>query len=227
MNDKWNLFENYIKNTDVNISVSSFVINSILLIVASWILSITYQKTGKSLSNKKDFSANFMMLAFTTMLVITIVKSSLALSLGLVGALSIVRFRAAIKEPEELSFLFFSISLGLGLGANQTFLVIIAFIILMIILWGKYLFNKKYDNEQNLFLSINSSKENIQINVVQNILAKYFSNYQLKRYDEQNGTTELSFNCHLKNTDNIEPFRNELIKTYPGISISFIENTVY
>ena len=44
----------------------------------------------------------------TTMVVITIVKSSLALSLGLVGALSIVRFRAAIKEPEELAFYFFS-----------------------------------------------------------------------------------------------------------------------
>ena len=53
------------------------------------------------------------------MIIITIVKSSLALSLGLVGALSIVRFRTAIKDPEELSFLFISIAIGLGMGANQ------------------------------------------------------------------------------------------------------------
>ena len=59
------------------------------------------------------------LLAVTTMFIITVVKSSLALSLGLVGALSIVRFRAAIKEPEELTYLFFAISIGLGLGADQ------------------------------------------------------------------------------------------------------------
>ena len=58
-------------------------------------------------------------MGITTTIVITIVKSSLALSLGLVGALSIVRFRAAIKEPEELVYLFLIISTGLGCGAGQ------------------------------------------------------------------------------------------------------------
>ena len=49
----------------------------------------------------------------TTMLIISIVKSSLALSLGLVGALSIIRFRAAIKEPEELAYLFLAIGISI------------------------------------------------------------------------------------------------------------------
>jgi hypothetical protein len=51
-------------------------------------------------------------------LIITIVKSSLALSLGLVGALSIVRFRTPVKEPEELAYLFMAIAIGLGMGAD-------------------------------------------------------------------------------------------------------------
>ena len=59
------------------------------------------------------------MLSLITFLVILIVKSSLALSLGLVGALSIVRFRTPIKEPEELIYLFLAIALGLGYGAGQ------------------------------------------------------------------------------------------------------------
>ena len=59
------------------------------------------------------------------MIIITIVKSSIALSLGLVGALSIVRFRAAIKEPEELTFLFICIAIGVGLGAGQRNIIII------------------------------------------------------------------------------------------------------
>ena len=68
------------------------------------------------------------------MLIITIVKSSLALSLGLVGALSIIRFRAAIKEPEELAYLFISISIGLGFGANQAIITTLAFIIIILVI---------------------------------------------------------------------------------------------
>ena len=70
-----------------------------------------------------------MILAVATTLIITIVKSSLALSLGLVGALSIVRFRAAIKDPEELTYLFLVIAIGLGLGANQPLLTVIGFLV--------------------------------------------------------------------------------------------------
>jgi hypothetical protein len=60
-----------------------------------------------------------MMITMTTMLIITIVKASLALSLGLVGALSILRFRAAIKEPKELAYWFLAIAIGLDFGARQ------------------------------------------------------------------------------------------------------------
>ena len=74
-----------------------------------------YIKYGGTLSNRPAFAKNFVLVSITTMLVISIVKSSLALSLGLIGALSIVRFRAAIKEPEELSYLFLVIAIGLGL----------------------------------------------------------------------------------------------------------------
>ena len=88
------------------------------------------------------------------MLIITIVKSSLALSLGLVGALSIIRFRAAIKEPEELSYLFMAIAIGLGFGADQTLITIIAFIIIMAIVVFSKKFSKKNQNDQNLQLTI-------------------------------------------------------------------------
>ena len=60
-------------------------------------------KVGRALNDKDYFSDTFIPLAIITTLVITVIKFSLALSLGLVGALSIVRFRAAIKEPEELT----------------------------------------------------------------------------------------------------------------------------
>ena len=83
-----------------------------------------------------------MPLAIITTLVITVIKFSLALSLGLVGALSIVRFRAAIKEPEELVFLFLIISIGLANGANQFLLSIFSTILIVLILFIRSYFIK-------------------------------------------------------------------------------------
>ena len=97
---------NFLLNEQIQINLISFIEALILSGFLSFLIQIVYLRFSTSLSNKFDFSKNFIILGLTTTLVITIVKSSLALSLGLVGALSIVRFRAAIKEPEELVYLF-------------------------------------------------------------------------------------------------------------------------
>ena len=108
-------FEDFLSVSKVQIPIIWFIINLSLTAVLALILSQIYIRFGRSLSNRRMFSRNFLLITMTTMLIITIVKSSLALSLGLVGALSIIRFRAAIKEPEELAYLFLAISIGLGL----------------------------------------------------------------------------------------------------------------
>jgi len=97
-----------------------------------------------------------------------IVKSSLALSLGLVGALSIVRFRAAIKEPEELVYLFLIIAIGLGCGANQLTITIIGiiFALVLIIIYSRYLKNSNNQIEKiiNLGVIIEQDISDHQIN---------------------------------------------------------------
>lgn len=226
MNDKWTLFEKFLVTENVNLSVTDFLINSIAIIVLCWILGLTYQKVARSLSNRKDFAANFMILAFTTMLIITIVKSSLALSLGLVGALSIVRFRAAIKEPEELAFIFFSISIGLGLGANQLVIVLVAFAVFLLILWGRFFFQKK-EVSQNLFINLSGEKSDLNLSKVQDIMKNHFKRFQLKRFDDLNGTTELSFVADVRSASAIETFRTELLEQFPGTNLSFLDSKAY
>lgn len=71
----------------------------------------------------------FPLLTLVTITVISVVKTSLALSLGLVGALSIVRFRAAIKDPEELVYLFLCIGIGLALGAEAPWLALVLVVV--------------------------------------------------------------------------------------------------
>ena len=110
---------NELKSFEIDINLTNLVLSLITSIICAFIVKLIYLKYAQSINNKENFSNTFILLAMTTTVVITVVKFSLALSLGLVGALSIVRFRAAIKEPEELIYLFLIIGIGLASGSNQ------------------------------------------------------------------------------------------------------------
>ena len=152
------LISKFIGPLVTNISIFGFIFNLLLCAIFGFWLAKIYTKYGSSLSNRAGFSGNFFLLMMTTMLIITIIQQSLALSLGLVGALSIVRFRAAIKEPEELSYLFLCIAMGLGFGANQRIISIIAFVFISSIIWwkqNKYKSQKQW--QENLYLTITTN----------------------------------------------------------------------
>ena len=184
----------YLATSTVNIPIIGFIFNIILSAFLAASLGWVYIRYGEALSNRKQFSNNFMLLTTTTMLMITIVKSSLALSLGLVGALSIIRFRSAIKEPEELTYLFLSIAIGLGLGANQTAVTIIAFITITIIIILKKYFSQSLKESNNFHLSIQSlESKNIDTNKIIDILDKYCEMVDLRRLDETSDSLEISF----------------------------------
>jgi len=84
-----------------NLTIGALVVNMLLAAVLTFILGHVYVKFGSSLSNRRMFARQFTLLCLTTTLIITVVKSSLALSLGLVGALSIVRFRYSFSVVER------------------------------------------------------------------------------------------------------------------------------
>ena len=161
--------ENFILNSAPDISYSNFIIAILISAFLAFIVKLAYIRISRTLNNREYFSDIFVPLAIITTLVITVIKFSLALSLGLVGALSIVRFRAAIKEPEELVYLFFIIGIGLANGANQFLVSIICtFFIILILFIKKYYDDKK--NDQNLSdssvnvmqIEIANSKEGVE-----------------------------------------------------------------
>ena len=88
--------------------------------------------SGPISKTRLDLARSLVGLCVTTTMVISVIKSSLALSLGLVGALSIIRFRTAVRDPEELSFIYLAFAIGIGLGANQKTLVLACLCILLI-----------------------------------------------------------------------------------------------
>ncbi len=226
MANKWELFQKFLITQEEQIQVPDFVINSILIIVLAWLLAITYNKCGRSLSNRKSFSSNFILVGFATMLIISIVKSSLALSLGLVGALSIIRFRAAIKEPEELAYLFIVISMGLGLGANLRLITLVAFVIIIAIIWIRYFLGKP-DYSNNLFLTVKDPENKADLSLMEELLGKHFKSFQLKRLDNNDRGTEMAFLLETAPVPVVDNFKKELLEKVPSARISLIDNKIF
>ena len=163
-------------NQNVQIELSNFVLSLLCAALLSFIVHLFYIRFSSSLSNRVEFSKNFVILGVATCIVIMIVKSSLALSLGLVGALSIVRFRAAIKEPEELVYLFLIIAVGLGCGASQLIITVVGifFALATILIYSKYLQSTNANSSEviNMGIIIDENISDIQINNLMDNLSK-------------------------------------------------------
>lgn len=228
MQNKWQLFQKFLITEQSNVNIDDFLINALIVLILALILEYTYQHCAKALSNRQIFSANFLKIAFTTMLIITIVKTSLALSLGLVGALSIVRFRAAIKEPEELTYLFFTIAIGLGLGANYRAIVIVAFVILMGIIWVRFWLGKSNNKKQNLFLTVSSTQpQKIQLSDIQNAIRSILPAADLKRFDESKDHIETGYLVEINDPDDIQQIKNKLTAFSDEIQVTFVDHHAY
>lgn len=214
--------EEFLTNAPIQVDLPYLVIALIVSAILSFILAKLYVRYGTSISNKEKFSGNFILLTATTTLVIMIIKSSLALALGLVGALSIVRFRAAIKEPEELAFLFLCIAIGLGLGAGQLRTTIVAFAIISLFIAGRHFMYKK-ESGQNLYLTV--SGKNISLKKIIEILKKNSLAVQLKRFDKLGDNLEASFLVDFKSFNQLEKTKEELDSLSRSISISYLDKS--
>lgn len=201
----------------------SFVINLIVCTLLSMLIAKFYIRYGNAVSNRGRFSANFVPLALTTMSIMVIVKPSVALSLGLVGALSIVRFRAAIKDPEELTYLFLTIAVGLATGADQPLIaiVVVLFILFFLLLNKKLTNSDGFKNEERFYVNITSDIDDlIQF---ESILLSHFSHVELKRVDSLEDGIDLSFICKIGNTKNIQEVRRAINALSDKTFVSIID----
>jgi hypothetical protein len=188
------------------------------------VLGQAYIIFGQSLSNRRLFARNFLVLVVTTTLIISIVRSSLALSLGLVGALSIVRFRAAIKEPEELAFLFLAISIGLGLGAGQALVTVVAMIVILgLIAVRSFLY--RGPGQANLYLTVTSpAGANLGPNQILQTLTGVGAAASLKRFDQSPEQLEAAFLVDFKEVSHLEQFTRKLRELSPEVRVSCLDD---
>ncbi len=201
---------------NIALDINNFLLSLVTATILSLLIQLFYLKYSSTLSNKFEFSKNFVILGITTTIVITIVKSSLALSLGLVGALSIVRFRAAIKEPEELVFLFLVIATGLGCGAGQIKITSIGilFSLAAIFIYSQLYKKNKLKNTEIINLAIikNKSMKEKEINELIIEMKKYVDLIELISFSKSKDNTTINFDLKTKDFSKLNRLVNQIQK---------------
>ena len=185
---------------------------------------LLYMRFSRSQSNPEGFSAGFVPLTVATVLVISVVKSSLALSLGLVGALSIVRFRAAIKDPEELIYLFFCIALGLALGADQmlaAFVGLLAFTFFVVALHHTRIRIRRH----NLLLTISGDREAFfgeDAASAQRLIDEALGPHRIQRFEYEEDRVQYRATVTPESNREITTMMADLQDMLPGCQVSYV-----
>ena len=160
--------------SQTNLSTSQIVMTlGLTCIIALYIFAVYRLITRKTFYNK-NFNISLAALTLITAIVILTVQANIVISLGMVGALSIVRFRTAIKDPMDLVFLFWSISVGISCGAGMVEIAIIGSLLLTIII---FLLDRIPVAKAANILVVNASGEAALMNEINNIVkanSKYF-----------------------------------------------------
>ena len=222
-----NSLENFFLNSNIQIDFGNFFIAIILSLILAYIVKLTYIKVGRALNDKDYFSDTFIPLAIITTLVITVIKFSLALSLGLVGALSIVRFRTPIKEPEELAYIFLAIALGLALGADQREVALISVpIVLFVISLTSFLGKRKAAENGNLLLNlqINDTEEEDSLKKVFSKLGKFADEIKIQRIDQGDNQICLTGIINFNSDEDLSEFSSHLVSNFKDCRFTLLDD---
>ena len=201
---------NFLENVTA-VSVLDMALTLVLAFGIGIFIFLVYKKTYKGVMYSSSFGVTLVALTMITSQVILAVTSNVVLSLGMVGALSIVRFRTAIKEPLDIAFLFWSIAAGIILAAGMIPLAVIGSVIIGVILLV-FVNKKPHRNPYIIVLSCSDSKSEAG---AMDYLKGKVERCVVKSKSAQAGLIELNMEVRLKDADT--DFINEL-SSMDGVS---------
>jgi len=211
--------------TGSNIDLVQWFLSLFVLIVLALFIQYTYNKYATTVSNHRSFSKLFLLFSLSTFLIISVIKVSLILSLGLVGALSIVRFRTAIKEPEQIVFLFLLIGISISVGANQ---LLIACVISLIAFFVSHFFanseNDLVNNCDYLKIVFSSKLEDQKQEKLFELVEKNKNVNNVLRYIDDKMSTEITLNISFRSLSELKYFQNKLNKIDEKVNVSYISS---
>ena len=189
---------NFLENI-TSVSILDMLIAIVLAFGMGMFIFLVYKKTYTGVMYSSSFGTTLVALTMITTVVILAVTSNVVLSLGMVGALSIVRFRTAIKEPLDIAFLFWSIAVGIVLAAGMIPLAIIGSVVIGVILLV-FVNRKSYSNPYIVVIRCNGHEAESK---AKTFLDGKAERCIVKSKSAQKGSVELNMEIRLKddNTD--------------------------
>lgn len=198
------IFKSSFLENATSFGLMDFVIAMALAFALGLFIFWVYRNTYNGVMYSASFGVSLMAMTMITTLVILAVTSNVVLSLGMVGALSIVRFRTAIKEPLDIAYLFWAIAAGIVLGAGLVPLAVFSSVFVGVILW---IFVNRKTSDHPYIMIINCSggeAEKLALAKVEEFVKKQV----LKSKTVSKGGIEMTLEVRLKGDDS--QFVNEI-----------------
>ena len=189
------IFKSSFLENITSVSILDMVVALVLAFGIGMFIFLVYKKACQSVMYSSSFGTTLVALTMITTVVILAVTSNVVLSLGMVGALSIVRFRTAIKEPLDIAFLFWSIAVGIVLAAGMVPLAVIGSIVIGIILL--VFVNKK--SHCNPYIVVLSCTDSVAEKNAKAFLENQVQKCVVKSKTASKGQIELNLEIRMKN----------------------------
>tara|TARA_Y100001970_G_C14176129_1_gene827074 strand:+ start:1013 stop:1711 length:699 start_codon:yes stop_codon:yes gene_type:complete len=210
----------FIDPTFSRLELFPVIYSFIVCVLLAFLVRYFYIRFSTSVAGKINVGNVLPLLASIVFLIILVVKSSIALSLGLVGALSIVRFRTPIKEPEELVYLFLAIGIGLGCAANYIFITTLLTSLILLFVFFFLSGEKAVKGLDEFNLTISWSSNNIKFNQIVETFENNASLISLIRYSVNPGANSAIFLIESSDSSNIENMVDQIKGLDKEISIT-------
>lgn len=199
-----NIFKSSFLENVTSVSLLDMMLAMILAFGIGMFIFLIYKKTFSGVMYSSSFAVTLVALTMITTLVILAVTSNVVLSLGMVGALSIVRFRAAIKEPLDIAFLFWSIAVGIVLAAGLIPLAVIGSVLIGIFL---LVFVNRKSHVNPYIVVLNCVDHDSELRAIE-YLKEHVNRFVVKSKTAQKGSIEINAEIRLK--DDTTDFINTL-----------------
>ena len=205
------IFDSEFLQNIAHISITDMVLALFFAFLLELFIFYVYRKSFSGVMYSASFGTALIALALITTILIMTVVSNVVLSLGMVGALSIVRFRTAVKEPMDIVFLFWSISVGIVLAAGLIPLAVFGSLFIgAVLLW----FSWRKEVDYPYILMIHCAGADCERQVEQFVRGQV-KRLNLKSKSIHQGTTELNYEIRLKKGDSAFVYD---LQVMPGVS---------
>ena len=191
--------KNFLENFTGNISIQLVIVTLLVALLFSFVVFNIYKLTSKNTIYSRNFNITMSLISIVTAGVVLSMQANIVVSLGMVGALSIVRFRTAVKEPRDLLFLFWSISNGIIIGAGVYSLVFIMSIVLSI---GLLIFDLLPARRIPYLLVVNVSN-NTASDKIENMLAEEKIKYRVRSKNVSKGNTDIVYELYYNDSNDL------------------------